>query len=88
MTKRTFPSEKYFRSTGFNEDVVGNLRMSLIAIAKTEEVVEAVQTTFGIKYVIDGSVTSPVGVTVRIRTVWVVEEGIENPRFVTAYPRE
>jgi hypothetical protein len=55
-------------------------------IVRAEEVTEEVYTAYGVKYVVEGRLTTPKGITVPIRTVWVVESGNDRPRFVTAYP--
>jgi len=35
---------------------------------------------------IEGVLEAPSGASPRIRTVWILETGETNPRFVTAYP--
>ena len=42
----------------------------------------------GVKYVVDGALRTPVGKTLTVRTVWIVDQGSDTPRFVTAYPHE
>ena len=77
---------KFFREFGFDEANAALLQQGLLSIAQTEAVVDVVQTPFGTKYVIDGTLESPRGDTISIRTVWVVEAGSDRPSFVTAYP--
>jgi hypothetical protein len=77
---------KYFRALGYGDENVGLLKESLVRIASANEVSEAISTTFGAKYVIDGIIVSPNGVTARIRTVWILETGETHLSFVTAYP--
>jgi len=48
--------------------------------------VESASSDHGTKYVVDGLITTPSGDQVKLRTVWIVDEGQNNPRFVTAYP--
>jgi hypothetical protein len=36
--------------------------------------------------VVDGSLQSPSGEVLNVRTIWIVETGKRAPRFVTAYP--
>jgi hypothetical protein len=43
-------------------------------------------TQYGVNYVVDGSLATPIGITVNVRTVWIIEAGEEEPRFVTAHP--
>jgi len=77
---------KFFRGLGFDESNFGILEEGLIGIAKTEEVLEAEPSPHGIKYVVDGFITTPSGTRIRLRTVWIVEKDQDRPRFVTAYP--
>ena len=76
----------FFRTLGFADDRVGGFEQGLVAIAKTEEVVEAERSEYGMKYTIDGPMETPGGRIVRVRTVWIIDHGEERPRFVTAYP--
>jgi len=77
---------KFFRSLGFDETTVEQLEQGLLAIARTERVKECKVSSHGTKYVIDGLLETPKGFVIYIRTVWIIEAGYENPRFVTAYP--
>lgn len=77
---------KYFRSMGFNEANIELLKQGLLAIAGSEEVKEVMSSTHGIKYVIDGTIPTPAGISVVIRTIWIIDKGLDRPRFVTAYP--
>ena len=77
---------KYFRSLGFNETNIGLLKQGLLSIARSEEVKEVLSSDNGIKYVIDGTLKAPTGIMIVIRTVWIIDKGLERPRFVTAYP--
>ena len=53
-------------------------------IAKTEAVVQRVASRHGMKYVVDGEIPTPLGSRVTLRTIWIVDEGQQHPRFVTA----
>ena len=55
-------------------------------IAKSDKVIQEISSRYGTKYIIDGEIATPLGITARLRTVWVVESQDERPRFVTAYP--
>ena len=50
----------------------------------SQDVTETTITVHGIKYVIVGTINSPSGKIVNILTVWIIDIGQENPRFVTA----
>lgn len=77
---------KFLRSMGFNESNVDLLKQGLLSITNYEEVKEAISSPHGIKYIIDGSIQTPIGSFIRIRTVWIIDKEQERPRFVTAYP--
>ncbi len=77
---------RYFLALGYAPDAPGELEQSLLEIAKTAEVTEAMDSPYGTKYVLDGSMGAPNGAKVLLRTVWVLEHGEVRPRFVTAYP--
>ena len=77
---------RFFRAAGFTEINASLLEQGLLTIARTEEVVTSVSSPHGEKYVVDGTLTTPLAGSVRLRTVWIVESGVAHPRFVTAYP--
>jgi Domain of unknown function (DUF6883) len=76
----------FFRALGFNETNTHVLEHELLTLAHSAPVQEMVSSPHGVKYVIDGTLTTPSGTSSRIRTVWILETGETNPRFVTAYP--
>ena len=78
---------KFFGEFGFNKSNVGSLESGLLAIARIEDVTDVTTTPYGVKYVVDGSLPTPMGIEVKVRTVWIIETGEERPRFVTAHPR-
>lgn len=56
------------------------------SIAQKEDIKETIESSYGIKYVIEGIIQSPNGSTIKIKTVWIIEKGETAPRLVTAYP--
>src|SRR5436309_12872790 len=77
---------RFFRAAGFTETNVPLLEQGLLAIARTEQVVTSASSPYGEKYVVDGTLTTPLAGSVRVRTVWIIEPSVGSPRFVTAYP--
>lgn len=77
---------RFFRSFGFEETNIAQFEQGLINIAQTESVTESIETSFGIKYVIDGELETPKGVMIHLRTIWIIEKGDDIPRLVTAHP--
>ncbi len=76
----------FFRALGYDEANAALLAAGLTAIATGNEVAEVEATEFGAKYAVEGPLVTPSGVTVPLRTVWIVRSGEEAPRFFTAYP--
>lgn len=77
---------KYLRSVEFNEMNIGLLKQGLINIAQSENVKKTISSQYGVKYIIDGSIPTPIGISIKIRTVWIIDKEQNQPRFVTAYP--
>jgi hypothetical protein len=76
----------FFREIGYNESNYELLEEALLDIARNSEVVEIENMTFGSKYVLEGSINSPLNIIKIIRTVWIVEVNHPRPRFITGYP--
>lgn len=77
---------KFSRELGFNETNLIDLEEALLNLAKTQAVYEIIETVHGLKYVIIGSINTPLGKSVTILSVWIVDTGENTPRFVTACP--
>ncbi len=76
----------FFRALGFHETNMHLLEHGLLTLAHNAPVQEVVPSPHGVKYVIEGVLETSRGTAPRIRTVWILETGETNPRFVTAYP--
>lgn len=76
---------EYFRKIGFNETNLKDFEYALLTVAANNEVKTIEKYKFGVKYVIEGLMDSPSGKKVMVRTVWSIDKGEKNPRFVTAY---
>jgi hypothetical protein len=79
---------KFFRQHGFDESNVHSFKMALIAIAQTEQVSQMTNNPFGVKYSIEGTMETPNGVIIKVRTIWIIENGSETPKLVTVYPMD
>lgn len=78
---------RFFRRFGFDASNTELLRDELLALARQADVVRTEHTAYGTKYVVDGSLSTPSGDEVAVRTVWMIEKSEPDaPRFVTAYP--
>lgn len=76
----------FFRELGFNESNSELLEQALLNIARESDVVETKNTDYGVKYILEGAIKSPLGIMRIIRIVWIVEINHTRPRFITAYP--
>ncbi len=77
---------RFFRRHGYTPEVAARLADDLRHIARTGTTVAVQTTPFGTKYVVDGFVRAPDGLTVTLRTIWLVASPGDVPRFITAYP--
>jgi hypothetical protein len=77
---------RFFREHGFDESNAEVLEERLLAIARHETVQDVVSSPYGTKYVIDRQLDTIAGLSVHVRTIWIVDAGQTRPRFVTAYP--
>jgi hypothetical protein len=75
----------FFQSLGYREDdwetLKRDLRKLLARDAQFKE-----RTEYGQKYEVRGTLSGPAGKTAEIITVWIILNGEEYPRFITAYP--
>ena len=78
---------KFFRAAGFDQTTLPVLHDGLLIIAKEGEITQVRSSPHGMKYIIDGSLSTPAGHVVPIRTIWIIDTGQDIPRFVTAYPQ-
>lgn len=77
---------RVFRAHGFTQEEAHMLEQGLLSIARAEEVAEEVVSPHGTKYAVEGTLTTPRGTLISLRTVWITEASDPRPRFVTAYP--
>jgi len=78
----------FFAAFGYEAGRPGLLVSALKQHAALHEVAKVEETSFGIRYTVDGELESPDTRRPRVRAVWFVEHGETAPRLVTAYPVE
>jgi len=49
-------------------------------------IVNAIESPFGCRYIVEGKIMSPDGRNPSVRTVWIVEKGESAPHLITAHP--
>jgi hypothetical protein len=75
---------RFFLGQGFKD--AATLQHALMQQAQRFATNKIVQTPFGLKYIVDGTLQTPSGKGVMVRCVWIVLEGTDICTFVTAYP--
>ncbi len=78
---------RFFEKFGFNQYNKDEFEKALLSIARYNEVLSVMITAFGRKYIIEGLLKTPDGRTPLLTTVWIIENGSEIPKLVTAYPK-
>ena len=76
---------KYFRSLGYTVKNVKRLQADLLVIVKSNEITQKIDTSFGMKYIVEGNIRAPNQAEACLMTVWIVEPEDSRPRLVTAY---
>ena len=76
---------RFFTQLGFDPQHWPALRDALLHFAR-EEAELGSATRFGQKYVVRGSIAGPSGRAEQIVVVWIILNGEDCPRFVTANP--
>ena len=77
---------RFFSNFGFDLEDWQVLAEALREHGRTHPVVRVVESAFGTRYVVEGVLGTPNGRKPCVRTVWIVEEGSDAPRLITAYP--
>ena len=77
---------EFFTQLGFSSDAWEDLGKALLRHAAENEVAKIEDSPFGTRYIIEGVLLAPDRTGAIVRSVWFIETGEQNPRFVTAYP--
>ena len=79
---------QFFESLGFSNAEPERLAAALRAVAENGDVVEDVHSVHGEKYVVEGWLSAHTEESRQrlVRTVWIIDQGRDAPRLVTAYP--
>ena len=76
----------FFLALGYSSEKWPELAADLRSQHLSRDATLEEQTPYGRKYLIHASLLGPSGSSAAVVSVWVVREGEEFPRFVTAYP--
>ena len=78
----------FFLELGFRREDWQTLAAAFRTMAQNLTVTTSMASAHGQKYIVEGIIETPSGKTSRVRTVWIVDRGLDTPRLVTAYPQE
>ncbi len=73
---------------GFNRAEWQILAQALRTHGASHEVIQTIRTPHGLKFIIEGALESPDGRSLNLRTVWIILDGTDEPRLVSAYPSQ
>lgn len=76
----------FFESLGFTARNWEELSSELMRLASTHEAIPTATTRYGRKYEVRGRIEGPGGRSELLVSVWIVLDGQDYPRFVTAFP--
>lgn len=77
---------RFFAAHGFTAAGWPSLAAALRNHAAAHPIAERMETPFGVRYVVEGTLSAPDGREPEVRSVWFVPVGREVPELVTAYP--
>ncbi|MGD0351525.1 MAG: DUF6883 domain-containing protein [Verrucomicrobiota bacterium] len=79
---------EFFEKLGFRRKEWEILAAAFRVLAQTAEVTSHAESPHGRKYVIVGQIESPLGKPMAVKTIWIMDKGLDVARLVTAYPRK
>ena len=79
---------RFFINRGFSSDLWQSFADALRAHGVSNNVVRIVDSPHGPKFIVEGIMVTPNGLNPLVRTVWIINIGVDYPRLVTAYPIE
>jgi len=78
----------FFGALGYTRAGWQRLQEDLLELGRVGVVEQRQKSPFGQKYEVRGILTGPSGGRADVTTVWIVLDGEDVPRFVTAFPGE
>lgn len=76
----------FFLGFGFKPEEWAVMADALKLQARSNPVTTAVDSLYGTRYSVDGELLTPIGRRPKVRTVWILETGSDEPRLITAHP--
>ena len=79
---------KFFINRGFDSDDWQRFAHALRMHGASNDVVRVIESLHCPKFVVEGIMETPDGLNPFVRSVWIINPGVAEPRLVTAYPIE
>ncbi len=79
---------KFFIQYGFSRELWQDFAHALRNHGQSHTVTRVIETSFGPKFVVEGTLETPDERNPLVRTVWMINYGTDAPRLITAYPLE
>jgi hypothetical protein len=79
---------EFFGGLGFRRKDWEKLASAFQKLARQAAVTQSLKSPHGQKYVIVGRIETPEGRPAMVKTIWIVDRGLEVARLVTAYPHK
>lgn len=76
----------WFHTLGYNASNPQTLERDLLSVVQSSNDYLEKPSSHGMKYIVDGTITTPKGRQVSVTTVWIVDIDRDELRLVTAYP--
>lgn len=90
LLSRTHPigrfKASFFRFLGYSDVAPDRLEEDIRELVGKAEAIPRERTAYGRKYEVRGSLEGPSGRQAEVVTIWIVLNGEDLPRLVTAYP--
>ena len=80
------PKASWFLMLGYQTEIPELLAADLLKIVGSSADFDSLQDVFGVKYVVRGVLRTPSGRLVPLLSIWMIENGSDVPRLVSAYP--
>ena len=77
---------RFLAEFGFTASEPDVLAAALTEHLQSNDILREQPSPHGTKYVIDGPLKAPDGRTPTVRSIWIIDNDADFPRFVTAFP--
>lgn len=80
------PKARFFMKWGFSLQDWNLLASTLIRQVNSHDYDSFIEGKHGTKYIVIAPIESPTGTTPPVKTIWMVAQGTDYPRLISAYP--